>query len=183
MSQVVPIIKKILEYRKTGSVLDVGFGFGHHSLFLAEQGFSVTALDTDTVSVEKLVKEAEEKKLPIAAMVGDVRTLYTIPDQWDVVICTFVLHFLKDNEIEKAIAHLKAATKPGGLCVVAVHTIENVSERSRKPHLFEPDELLKLYADWNVLYDWYGLGKPFVSKRTGKTEEKYRAELIAEKPL
>lgn len=183
MSPVVPIIKKILEYRKTGTVLDVGSGYGHHSLFLAEQGFSVTALDTDEGSVEQLLKQANEKNISIDASVGDVRTLDTLSGQWDIVICTFVLHFLHDQEIEKAINNLKAATKPGGLCVVAVHTVENITERSRKPHLFEPDELEKLYTDWEILYSWHGLGKPFVSKRTGETLEKYRAELIAQKPL
>src|SRR5437868_1666638 len=97
---VIPIVKKILEYRQSGSVIDIGAGQGHHSIFLAEQGFDVTAVDTDPALMENLSKIAKEKNLPITAQVGDVRTL-TTDKQWDVIICTFVLHFLQDDEVNK----------------------------------------------------------------------------------
>lgn len=178
---VVPVIKKILDYRTSGTVIDIGTGFGHHALFLAEHGFTVTATDTNEKSISALQQAAEEKGLAIDARVGDVRDAAALGKTWDIVICTFVLHFLKDDEIEGAINVLKHITNPGGLNVVAVHTVENVTERDRKPHLFEPEELKQRYADWGILYYWQGLGTPFVSKRTGERLEKYRADLIAQK--
>ena len=178
---IIPIVKKILEYRKTGAVIDIGTGQGHHAIFLAEQGFTVTALDTDVELVENLSKIAKERNLSITAKFGDVRTLDT-EEKWDVVICTFVLHFLQHDEVEKAIPLLKSITKSGGLNVIGVHTTENITERDRKPHLFEPNELKEWYSDWQILYDWQGLGKPFVSRQTGEKLEKYRADLIAQKP-
>jgi len=178
---VIPIVKKILEYRQSGSVLDVGAGQGHHAIFLAEQGFEVTAVDTDAALMENLAKIAKERNLPITTKVGDVRTLNT-EQEWDVVICTFVLHFLQDDEVDAAVPLLKSITKSGGLNVIGVHTTENITERDRKPHLFEPNELKERYSDWTVLYDWQGLGQPFVSRQTGEKLEKYRADLIAQKP-
>lgn len=179
---IIPIVQKILEYRKTGTAIDVGAGQGHHTIFLAEHGFTVTAIDTDATLVENLSKITQEKNLPIIAKVGDVRNLDVQGEQWDVVICTFVLHFLQDDEIDKAVSLLKSITKPGGIIVAGVHTIENVIDRNRKPHLFEPNELKEHFADWQILYDWQGLGKPFVSRQTGEKLEKYRADLIAQKP-
>src|SRR5476649_157241 len=149
MSVVIPLVEKILEYRKTGTVIDIGAGQGHHCLFLAEQGFTVTALDTDAVLIKKLSDVSKEKSLHIDARVGDVRTLETLEGQFDIVICTFVLHFLQAKEVEKALNDLKRITKPGGLNVIGVHTVENVTERDRKPHLFEPNELPQGYADWS----------------------------------
>lgn len=182
MSSVIPIIQKILEYRDSGTVLDIGAGLGHHAIFLAEHGFKVTALDTDEELVANLADTAKEKNLPLEAKVGDVRSLDTASGPWDIVICTFVLHFLKDEEVEKAIRDIKTVTKSGGLNVIAAHTTENnEAERARKPHLFEPNELKERYADWEVLHYWQGLGKPFVSRQTGEKLEKYRADLIAQK--
>lgn len=178
---VIPLVKEILEYRTNGTVIDIGAGQGHHSIFLAEQGFAVTALDTDAALVAQLSKTAEERGLPITSEIGDVRRLDT-SNQWDVVICTFVLHFLQDREVDGAIQKLKDITKPGGLIVIGVHTIENISERDRKPHLFKPEELKERFTGWEVLHYWQGLGKAFVSRTTGERLEKYRADLIARKP-
>lgn len=131
--------------------------------------------------MENLSKIAKERNLSITTKLGDVRTLNT-EEKWDVVICTFVLHFLQHDEVEKAIPLLKSITKPGGLNVIGVHTTENITEQNRKPHLFEPNELKECYSDWQILYDWQGLGKSFVSRQTGEKLEKYRADLIAQKP-
>ena len=160
----------------------MGTGFGQHALFLAELGFEVTAVDTDILAIERFSRQAKEKGLSIATKVCDVRELDSLEEEWDVVICTFVLHFLQDSEIEKAIKDLKSITKPGGLNVIAAHTIEMVADAHRKSHLFQPNELKERYTDWNIRHYWQGLGKPFISKQIGETLEKYHAELIAQKP-
>ena len=169
MSNVVPIIKKILEFRQGGTVIDIGAGFGHHSIFLAEHGFEVTSLDTDAEAVENLAKEAKEKGLSVSAMVGDVRNISELKGQWDIVICTFVLHFLQDAEVEKAVKDLKAITKSGGLNVIAAHTTENnEEEKARKPHLFQPNELKELYADWRWSITGRGLENHFLGGGPGR---------------
>lgn len=178
----VPVIKKILEYRTSGTVLDVGAGMGHHALFLAENGFRVTAIDNNEEAINKLRAAAKEKGVSLDVQLGDVQSIGTLNKKWDIVICTFVLHFLQNNEIDRAIEDLKSITADKGLNVIAVHTTENVTERDRKPHLFEPEELKERYADWEILHYWQGMGVPFVSKRTGEKLEKYRADLIAQRP-
>lgn len=40
-----PVVKKVLEHITYGKVLDLGAGEGRNSLFLAENGFEVTAID------------------------------------------------------------------------------------------------------------------------------------------
>ena len=178
---IVPVIKKILDYRTNGTVIDIGAGVGHHAIFLAEQGFTVTAVDNNEESIAALQEVMKEKGISVDVRKGDVQNVASLGGTWDIVVCTFVLHFLRNDEIKKAINDLKAVTTPNGLNVIAVHTTENVTERDRKPHLFEPNELKELYADWKILHYWQGLGVPFVSKRTSEKLEKYRADLIAEK--
>lgn len=181
MPTVVPIIKKILEYRTSGTLLDIGAGIGHHALFLAENGFRVTAIDNNEESLNKLREAAKEKNVSIDVRLGNVQSVGSLNKKWDIVVCTFVLHFLQDNEIDRAIKNLKSITADKGLNVIAVHTTENFTERERKPHLFKPEELKERYADWGILHYWQGLGVPFVSKRTGTILKRHRADLIAQK--
>jgi len=92
-------------------------------------------------------------------------------------VYTSVLHFLTADKIAAAIEQLKAITNQGGINVVSAHTIKNEGEV--RPHLFAEGELQKYYEDWNILYEWEGLGGPFEAK-TGEVIQRHRAELIAE---
>jgi len=172
------IIKRILEYRQSGTVLDAGTGEGAHALFLAAQGFHVTALDTISENFQKIEEEAATQGLKIKTVMGDVLELDKLGAQFDIVICTSVLHFLTTDEIPLAVQQLKTATRERGINVVSAHTIKNEGEV--RAHLFEEGELQKYYTDWKMLYEWEGLGGPFETK-TGELIQRHRTELVAEK--
>ncbi len=174
------VIKKILEYRQGGSVLDVGTGEGTHALFLASQGFDVTALDVTDENFAKIQAEAVRQELHIKTLKGNVLNLRELGASFDIVICTSVLHFLTTSEILIAIQELKDITNDHGLNIVSAHTVKNEGEV--RAHLFDEGELHKYYKDWNLLYEWEGLGGPFATK-TGELIQRHRAELIAEKKI
>jgi len=52
------VVEDILNYRKNGSVLELGAGEGRNTLFLASNGFEVKAIDISDVGVRK-IQEAE----------------------------------------------------------------------------------------------------------------------------
>ena len=172
------VVKRILEYRQSGTVLDVGTGEGTHALFLAAQGFDVTALDTTSENFQKIEEEAAAQGLKIKTVVGNVLELDKLSAQFDIVICTSVPHFLTADEIPLAVEQLKNATNDHGINVVSAHTVKNEGEV--RAHLFEEGELQKYYTDWKILYEWEGLGGPFETK-TGELIQRHRSELIAEK--
>ena len=176
---VIPVVKKILEYRHSGTVLDVGAGEGQNSAFLALQGFDVTALETTNESLENIEASAIAQGTSISTAVGNVLNLPPLKKTFDIVICTSVLHFLTSSEVFTAVRALKSVTKDGGLNVVSVHTDKN--ENEVRPHLFSEGELRNLYSDWKILHYWEGLGAPFQT-RAGETVQRHRAEVIAEKP-
>jgi len=182
MSEVAPIVTKLLEFRHEGTLLDVASGFGQHAIFFAGCGFDVTALDIDALSLRDIDTISEEKGLEIKTMQGDVKHLDQLTGTWDIIVCTFVLHFLNDDEIEKAIKDIKALTNPGGLNVISAHTIENDPDES-KPHMFKPGELKDRYSDWGIKYEWQGLGNSYKSIKTGEMIQRYRADIIVEKPM
>ena len=75
---VVPVIKKVLEYRTSGTVLDIWAGLGHHALFLAENGFKVAAMDNNEGNINKLREAAKEKGVSIDVQLGDIQNVASL---------------------------------------------------------------------------------------------------------
>ena len=53
------------------SILDLGCGFGANSLFLAEQGWQVTAIDISKTAIERLQEQAKQNNLLLTAQQAD----------------------------------------------------------------------------------------------------------------
>jgi len=51
-----PRLKQVIKYAKRGKALDVGAGEGRNSIFLAQNGFEVEAIDLIPEGLEKLKK-------------------------------------------------------------------------------------------------------------------------------
>ena len=97
------------KYKTSGSVLELGAGEGRNSLFLAEQGFNVTAQDISRVGIEKLAKAAQKKDLNIRTEVKDIRTLNS-DQHYDIFVCTYVLHHLSREDAVSLIKQIQEHT-------------------------------------------------------------------------
>src|SRR3990170_1891945 len=96
------------------AVLDIGCGEGRYSLYLAERGCIVTALDASEVGLGKLLRIAQERKLPIATLQQNLEN-YTFPDsQYDIIVAATILDHLNDGVRQTAIQGIKQAIKTGG---------------------------------------------------------------------
>jgi SAM-dependent methyltransferase len=73
-----------------GRALDIACGTGRHSLWLAEQGWDVTAVDFSRVGVEILARAAEGRGLAVDAHVADARTWTPPRPGYDLVLMSFV---------------------------------------------------------------------------------------------
>jgi len=178
ISTVSQIIKDILKYKGSGSVLDLGAGIGRNSFFLAEKDFRVTALDKDMDAILKLKKLAKKMGLKIKTVQNDLINVQS-KKKYDVIIAMNSLHFLKKSQVLKVIAHMQGATKANGLNVISVHTDKN--PLGSRPYLFTPQELKKFYSNWEILKYEENLGLPYRTASTGKIIRKHRAVIIARK--
>lgn len=107
----------LVELAKTltlGRALDVGCGGGHDSLWLAQQGWSVTAIDTSRHAVAKLRALARESQLDVTAVKQDVTTLETTDEFGLVSIC--YMHLPASDRV-KMLASAGRALKPGGTLI------------------------------------------------------------------
>lgn len=73
-----------------GRALDIACGTGRHSLWLAEQGWEVTAVDFSRVGVETLVRAAAGRGLAVDTHVADARSWTPRQTGYDLVLMAFV---------------------------------------------------------------------------------------------
>jgi tellurite methyltransferase len=127
-----PIVEALPKFISSGDVLDIGAGPGGNSLYLASQGFNVTASDISRVAIQKIVKKAEAAGLFIETQVNDL-TEMELKHEFDVIICTFVMHHFSREEAELAIRNVQRSTRRGGFNIIASFTNKAICLREA-PH-------------------------------------------------
>ena len=97
------------------SVLELGAGAGQGAVYVAEQGFSVVAMDLSPANVELAVKRG------IDARVGD----FTEPDfhigEFDGVFAMNSLLHVKKDLFPSALHVLRRSLRPGGIALIVVY--------------------------------------------------------------
>ena len=118
--------------------LDLACGGGRHSLFLADKGFNVDAVDISTVALEALREKADLEKINIIE--ADLDTFTPEHEAYDIIVKA---NFLDRALIERA----KAALKPGGVMVVETYMVDESNTRSdsNPAFLLQKEELKSLF--------------------------------------
>ncbi|MEO6392764.1 MAG: methyltransferase domain-containing protein [Pyrinomonadaceae bacterium] len=133
----------------TGAALDLACGAGRHALYLAENGWRVTAVDSSVVGVDLLRTRARERDLSIDAWVTDLEQgeFDWAPHTYD-LICD--LYYLQLDLFPK----IRISLKPGGLFVAAIHLAGPDRSLDNTGHRFvlESGELLEYFNDWEILH-------------------------------
>jgi tellurite methyltransferase len=148
-----------------GKALDLACGAGRNALWLAEQGWSVTAVDGAPAAIEIVRKRASERGLTVDARVADLenREYRMERSAWDLItICCY----LQRDLFEPA----KLGTKPGGLLLAIVHVTEPGEEPTYKK--LKPGELESYFQGWEIIHRYEG--RP--------TNQRRVAEIVARRP-
>ncbi|TKB25561.1 class I SAM-dependent methyltransferase [Desulfopila sp. IMCC35006] len=72
-----------------GKVLCLGDGEGRNSVFLARQGYTVTAVDYSTLGLQKAQRLAADRGVTITTHVADLAEYQLLPDTYNAVISIF----------------------------------------------------------------------------------------------
>lgn len=126
---VIPKIKKyakIFRKNKYKIVLDLGCGTGRNTIYLAQQGFSVYALDASKTGIAIAKKKTQELGLAnIKYKVADMKHTPYPNNYFDAVVCIFVLShgLLKDNE--DAVDEIHRILKPKGMLVTEFMSVKD----------------------------------------------------------
>jgi SAM-dependent methyltransferase len=137
---------------RPGKALDFGMGLGRNALWLAEQGWEVTGIDISDVAVERVKRAAQEKNLPVHAVLADLRQYDLGQEKWDLIVAANM-----HNLTVECAPRLIAALKPGGLLVVEgyhadVRTATNFRVTVGIPPGHPTNQLLRLFDSLRILH-------------------------------
>ncbi|MFU0922884.1 tellurite resistance methyltransferase TehB [Kluyvera sichuanensis] len=135
-----------------GKTLDLGCGNGRNSLYLAANGYDVTAWDKNPMSIQNLLSIREAEGLEnLQAAVKDLNTL-TFDGEYDFILSTVVMMFLESSTIPRLIPNMQRCTKPGGYnLIVAAMDTEDFPCTVGFPFAFKAGELKNYYEGWDLL--------------------------------
>lgn len=175
------IVYDILKYKSSGSVLDLGSGFGRHALFLASKGFQVTAVEKDEKHINTLKEKADKLDVVIQIIKSDI--IDFVPDKnYDIVVAAMVLHFLTQEQAIDVIETIKNHTAPEGVNAIAVYT--NKNPHGLRPYQFEMNELKNLYNGWEILrYEEFLGGEVESPIKDGGPGRRYNGLLLVRKSV
>ena len=121
---------------KPGRVLDVGCGEGADALWLAEQGWDVTALDVSRVALDRAAREADARGLSVTWLRAGLVEAALPPASFDLVSAQYpALLRTSENLAERA---LLDAVTPGGVLLVVHHPAP--TEEEARAHGFNRDD-------------------------------------------
>jgi SAM-dependent methyltransferase len=155
----VPFLTESITGLDTGRALCLGAGEGRNAVWLAEQGFTTTALDISGVGLEKVGRLAEEHNVTVESVKVDITRWAPGQRQWD-LITLFYLHLLPD---ERKAAHQLAASvlAPGGRIILQGFTPRQQGRGTGgpggknsgepDPRLIEPEELPAQFPGLEIL--------------------------------
>ncbi|MBM4307589.1 MAG: methyltransferase domain-containing protein [Deltaproteobacteria bacterium] len=167
-----PFLEKYIRLLPTGKAFDLAAGEGRNSVFLAQHGFDVEAVDISEKGISKSRRLAKEMGVKIQTILADLDTYPIAKERYD-LIANF--YFLKRSLIPK----IKKGIKKGGRIIFETYILEhrNISSEGPKDrkYFLKPNELLRLFKDFRILFYREG-----IVKEGGR--RKAVASLIAEKP-
>ena len=137
---------------KPGKTLDLGCGNGRNSLYLAANGYDVTAWDKNPMSIQNLLSVREAEGLEnLQASVKDLNTL-SFDGEYDFILSTVVMMFLEASTISRLIDNMQRCTQPGGYnLIVAAMDTDDFPCTVGFPFAFKTGELKNYYEGWELL--------------------------------
>jgi tellurite methyltransferase len=141
------LLTQWLDDRPPGKALDLACGMGRNSLFLAEKGYAVTAIDISPRAIKSAEEMARGKGLNINWIVADLDH-YAIQGQYDLIVISFFR--VSKNMVPSIINALKSC----GILLSENHMLPpSAPEDEARRHRFhlKPGELGQLFAGLKVI--------------------------------
>lgn len=96
-------------------VLDLGCGIGRHALWLAREGFAVTALDASAAGLDHARAEAEKAGLDIRFIQAPMTALPLADQAFDWVLSWNVIYHGNETVVRRTIGEISRVLRPGGI--------------------------------------------------------------------
>jgi SAM-dependent methyltransferase len=135
-----------------GRALDLASGEGRSAVWLAQQGWRVTAVDFSTVATERARQWAEKEGLDLDVVCADLLEFEPEPEAYDLVVVLY-LHLPRD-ELRPVLSRASRALAPGGTLLLVGHDLTNIAEGVGGPQypevLYTPADIVEALPELEV---------------------------------
>lgn len=173
------------DYLKPGlRALALADGEGRNSVFMAERGVRVMAMDASAVAVEKAIWLARERDVRVDWRIGDIDDWPWAADQYDLVVGIFI-QFMAPELRARAFAGMVQALAPGGHLLLHGYTPEQLAYGTGGPPraelLYTEEMLREAFADLEIVE--LRQHTRVIREGTGHSGMSALIDLVARKPL
>jgi SAM-dependent methyltransferase len=132
-------------------VLDVGCGEGADAIWLAQRGWTVTAIDISEVAIRRAREASDPAGASVEWICGDVLQTPFAARSFELVSMQYPA--LPKAATEGAVRRLLDTVRPGGLLLAVYHDLDDAHREHMKSHGVDPadyvgaDDLGQLLGD------------------------------------
>ena len=163
--------------------LAVADGEGRNSVWLAEHGAQVHAVEVSPIALEKSRALAQARGVTIQFEQADLLTWHWPEAEYDLVVAIFI-QFASPSQREPIIAGIRHALKPGGVLILQGYTPKQIEFATGGPGSMEnmyTESLLRAwFGDWQIRH--LREHEDFISEGTHHHGQSALIDLIAQKP-
>lgn len=149
----VQFVQESLGFAPGAELLDLGCGYGRHTLELAERGYRMSGVDLSRPLLERGAGEARRRNLDVAFMHGDMREL-AFDAAFDGILCMQTTFGYFDDHTNFAVLQgMARALRPGGRLLIEVMNRDYIANHVPRRIWWDTDEVLlmeEVYFDWDV---------------------------------
>jgi len=151
-------VKKALAYISNGTAIDLGAGEGKNSIFLAQKGFIVDAIEVSNYAIQnfndQLALSDDSIKSAVTIYNTDVRTLKS-EKRYDLTVAYGLLHCMQTmDEVRDVVAKIKILTAEQGFCIIVSFNnripLPDV-QSYLEPTLLPEGYLKEEFQNWDIL--------------------------------
>lgn len=114
------LVESLPSLPQGGSALCLAEGEGRNAVFLAERGYSVTAVDSSAVGLAKAERLAKARRVTITTHVADLDDYPLPPQAHDLIVAIFC--HLPPAVRRRVFSQIPASLKPGGVFLLEGYT-------------------------------------------------------------
>lgn len=135
-------VQESLGFAPGAEILDLGCGFGRHTLELASRGYQMTGLDLSRTLLERALAEARRRGLTVKFVHGDMRQA-SFTMAFDAIICMHTsFGFFDDRTNFELLGRMYDALRPGGRLLIETVNREYIVHHVPRRIWWDTDELL-----------------------------------------
>lgn len=144
-----PWLRDVLAQIPVGDACELACGMGDNALLLAQEGWSVDAVDVSAIGLQRAESQAQMSGLSVNWIAADLDTWQPAGGAYDLVT---VFRFLDRRSVPRIV---RQGLKAGGWLVYETfggNHLSRTDAHMRNPEfVLQPGELLQLFPDFEVI--------------------------------